>query len=64
MKITPERLQNRKIENAILETKLWDVRNLFVNDITNKEIKEILQKKLLAYHTANLKSSEIANDAF
>ncbi|MEO6136411.1 MAG: hypothetical protein ABIP35_14730 [Ginsengibacter sp.] len=57
------KITESKIENAILETKLWNVRNLFAQDTTNKQLKEILYNKMLAYQTANLKSSEIASEA-
>ncbi len=53
-----------KIENAILETKLWNIRNLFIQDTTNMELKKALYENIRQYQSANLKSSEIVNDAY
>ena len=53
-----------RIENSIVENRLWNIRNLYMQDTTNGELKKMLYKNIIEFQTANLKSYEIANEAY
>src|SRR5690348_3071269 len=59
-----DRLGFAKIDNAILETRLWNIRNLFIQDTLNKDLKKTLYQNILEYQLANVQISQIANEGY
>lgn len=53
-----------KIDNIILETRLWNIRNLFVQDTLNNDLKKTLYDNILEYQLANIQISQIANEGY
>jgi hypothetical protein len=59
-----QKIAESRIENAILETRLWNIRSLFINDTANKDLKVSFYNNIIKYQSANLKIDEIANDGY
>ena len=59
-----QRLNDRHIDDAIMETRLWNVRNIYKQDTTNQESKEIFIYTMSEYQKGFAKSTEIAYEGY
>lgn len=57
------KLAYAKIENTIIEIKIWNVRNMFIQDTLDKVLKKTFYDNIIKYNAANVKLEQIGDEA-